>query len=103
MLTRFADYYVIDANIRALVERGRDADAVELTIGTAPNAARAAFERFDQALQKTLAINQAAFDDATARAEAELKRAELVDPGLAILIAFLAWLGIRPRLREYEA
>jgi hypothetical protein len=103
MMTAFADYYAVDKWVRGLMKDGKLGEALEIGIGTESNEANAAFDRFDRALDKTRAINQAAFDDATGRAEAELKRAELVDPGLAILIAVLAWLGIRPRLREYDA
>jgi hypothetical protein len=103
MMNAFADYYAIDKRVRGLSKDGKLGQALEIGIGTESNEANAAFDRFDQALDKTRAINQAAFDDATGRAEAELKRAELVDPGMAILIAVLAWLGIRPRLREYQA
>jgi hypothetical protein len=103
MLAAFAAYYAIDGDIRTLEHKGKHADAIELCIGTRPDESNAAFARFDGALQKTLDINQTAFDAATARAEAELKKAEIVDPALAILVVVLAWLGIRPRLKEYEA
>jgi hypothetical protein len=86
-----------------LKQSGKDTDAVELCAGNPANGSKVAFDAFDKALQKTLDINQAAFDQATARAEAELKRAEIVDPGFAIFLALLAWLGVRARLREYAA
>jgi hypothetical protein len=103
MLGAFAAYYAIDGDVRTLEQRGKHADAIELCIGTRPDESNAAFARFDGALQKTLDINQVAFDAATSRAEAELRRAEIVGPALAMLVAVLAWLGIRPRLKEYEA
>jgi hypothetical protein len=103
MLWRFADYYAIDGRIRSLKQGGKAADAIELCIGARPDESNAAFARFDKALQKALDINQAAFDAATASAESTLKRAEILDPGFALLILGLVWLGMRPRLREYAA
>jgi hypothetical protein len=103
MLNAFSTYYSVDSRIRALKQSGKDTDAVELCAGNPANGSKVAFDAFDKALQKTLDINQAAFDQATARAEAELKRAEIVDPGFAIFLALLAWLGVRARLREYAA
>ncbi len=101
MLRFFAAYYSIDSHVRTLKQAGKDAEAVELSAGTSSNGSKVAFADFDGTLLKTLDINQIAFDRAIDRAEAELKRAEILDPGLALFIAFLAWLGIRARLREY--
>jgi hypothetical protein len=99
----FAAYYSLDGRVRALKQAGKDADAVELSFGTSSNGSKVAFDEFDRALQRTLDINRTAFDEAIGRAEAELKRAEIVDPGVALLIALLTWLGLRARLREYAA
>jgi hypothetical protein len=103
VLTSFARYYAIDDSIRGLKAAGKNAEAIELAIGPRPDESHAAFDKFDQALQATLAINQVAFDEAIYSAEAELKRAEYVDPGLTLLIALAGWLGVRQRLREYQA
>jgi hypothetical protein len=102
-LNAFARYFAIDGTMRNLKRAGKDAQAIELCIGTRTDESNAAFDRFDQAVQRTLDINQAGFDAAISRAEAELKRAELLDPGLALLIALAGWFGIRQRLREYLA
>jgi hypothetical protein len=103
MLHAFASYSKIDGAMRDLKRAGKTADAIELGIGTRPDESNAAFDQFDRALQRTLDVNQKAFDGATARGEAEFKRAEILNPGLAILIALAGWFGIRQRLREYGA
>jgi hypothetical protein len=96
-----AGYYAIDMRIRALEAQGKHAEAVRLSLGTRDGEAGAAFDRFDESVQRALAINQDAFDAALAAADRGLRRAEWLDPAFAFAIALLGWLGIRPRLREY--
>jgi hypothetical protein len=102
MIARFADYYEIDRNMRQLERAGNHAAAVELCIGSLSNESNAAFERFDDALMKVIKINRDEFDDAIARGDAALGRAEWIDPAIVLAIVVLSWLGIRARLREYE-
>jgi hypothetical protein len=61
----------------------------------------AAFQRFEVALDQTLDVNQKAFDTAVARGFADADRFEITAPIVAFLISVLAWLGLRPRIREY--
>ncbi len=63
--------------------------------------ASSVFQRFDVALDKTLDINQRQFDAAVARGFKDVDRFEISAPVVAFLISFLAWLGLRPRIREY--
>lgn len=97
----FDSYYRIDASIRDLARQGRRAEAVELCIGTRPDESNAAFARFDESLQQTLAINKRAFDSTVEQGDRGLRTAEWLDPGFALVIALLGWLGLRPRIREY--
>jgi hypothetical protein len=103
LLTTFADYYLLDQKMRRLERSGRHEDAVQLCVGSRDDALTAAFDRFDEAVQRTLAINQRAFDQVLTEGDAGLRRAEKLDPVFAFAIAILAWLGIRPRIREYAA
>jgi hypothetical protein len=96
-----AGYYDTDERIRRLETQGRHAEAVDLAIGTGGAQARALFDRLDAAIERTTAINQDAFDAVLLVADRGLRRAEWLDPALALAIALAAWLGIRPRLREY--
>jgi hypothetical protein len=102
MIWRYAEYYEIDRRIRSLEKGGNHAAAVELCIGSLSNESNAAFERFDDALMSVIKINRDAFDDAIARGDEALGRAEWLDPLVVIAIAALTWFGLRARIREYE-
>lgn len=96
-----ADYYDVDDCVRRFETQGQHAQAVDLSIGAGGAQARAVFEHLDAAVERTTTINQDAFDRVLALADGGLRRAEWVDPALALAIALAAWLGMRPRLREY--
>jgi hypothetical protein len=100
-LAALAEYFDVDERIRRLETQGQHAQAVDLAIGTGGAQARAAFDRLDAAIERTTAINQDAFDATLIVADRGLRRAEWLDPALALAIAVAAWMGIRPRLREY--
>jgi hypothetical protein len=91
----------VDERIRRLETQGQHAQAVDLAIGTGGAQARAVFDHLDAALQRTAAINRDAFDAVLLVADRGLRRAEWMDPALALGLALAVWLGIRPRLREY--
>jgi hypothetical protein len=101
MVARFAEYYEIDRRIRALEKAGNHAAAVDLCIGSLSTQSNAAFERFDDALMKTIKINRDAFDATISDGDRLLARAEWLDPLVVIAICALGWFGIRARLREY--
>jgi hypothetical protein len=61
----------------------------------------AAFAKFDEALGRTLEVNKNAFDAAVVRGFKDVDAFEIVAPAAALLISLLAWLGLRPRIREY--
>lgn len=96
-----ADYVAVDDEVRSLERQGKHAQAVDRCVGSRDDQARAAFDRLDGALRKTIAINQRAFDAAATDSDCALARAEWLDPAFALAIALLAWLGMRARLREY--
>lgn len=103
MISAFAEYDRIDQRIRQLDRGGDHAAAVELCIGLGANQSNAAFDRFDAALHKVIEINRAEFDKAITTGQDALATAAILVPAASILIAVLAFLGIRPRLREYAA
>lgn len=103
MVKAFSLYYAIDDRMRALERAGKHDDAVELCIGSRPDESNAAFDRFDQGLLATLAINRQAFDATVEKGDLGLKKASWMDPGFAVVIAVLGWLGLRSRRREYTA
>ena len=102
-LKAWAQYVDIDDELRALQDGGKRAQAIALDVGLQPGQSNWAFDRFQKALERTITINQDAFDAAIRASE---RRVNLVVYG-ALLIAWLAasaaaWLGFKPRLREYE-
>jgi hypothetical protein len=97
----FTSFLAVDDHVRALEKQGKHAEAVDIAVSARDDASKATFDRFDAAVQRTIAINQRAFDGVTAASDRALGRAEWLDPAFALGIALLAWLGLRPRLREY--
>jgi hypothetical protein len=91
----------VDDRLRRLERDGKHADAVEVCVGSKGDESKDAFDRFEAALERTIAINQRAFDGVSAAADRGLRRAEWLDPAFVLAIALLGWLGIRPRVREY--
>lgn len=103
MTRAFRGYWNIDQRIRKLEQSGKHDQAVQLCIGSGQHESNAAFDRFDQALAGVVHINRTEFDRVIEDGDGMLRRAELMDPAFAILIALLTWLGLRARLKEYDA
>lgn len=101
-LRNWGGYMALDAQIRTLETTGHHAEAVTLCTGTAPGQSDYAFGQFDTALGRTLGINQTQFDLTVARAFAGLRPLPVVSVVAALLIVLLTWLGLAPRLREYQ-
>lgn len=101
-MTAWIAYLDIDLQIRHLETSGNYKDALALDVGTQPGQSNWAFAQFDDALMKTLDINQRAF-------EAEIDQAftllshfvyALIATVVIIIAAIVA--GIKPRLDEYR-
>ncbi len=103
MIRAFAVYDRIDGKIRGLEAANKHADAVELCIGVGPDQSNAAFDRFDTALKAVIEINRKQFNETVEGGQRDLRIAETVLPLASLIIAALALLGIRVRLREYAA
>ena len=101
-LRNWGAYMALDAQIRTLETTGHHAEAVALCTGTAPGQSDYAFGQFDDALDRTLGINQDHFDGTVARAFSGLRPLPIASALAALLIVLLTWLGIAPRLREYQ-
>lgn len=102
MMDRLALYLHLEDRIHGLEAQGRYEDALEAYIGNRQGWSDWAFDRFDQALGKTLDINQEAFDASIDKAFS------LLDPFLYVLAAVVVslilatLLGLKPRLDEYR-
>lgn len=101
-LRAWCEYRKIDNQITGLLSHGLYQDALKLDLGTAPGQSNWAFDQFDQALGKTLEINQTAFQDGVTRAFKLLGVFPYV-LGIALLAIVAACiLGMKPRLDEYR-
>jgi hypothetical protein len=87
-----------DAQVRRLEQAGQHRQAIELDLGEET----AAFARLDQALDGTLAIEQAAFDASVAKSFSALRGMEIEAALATALIAALIFWGFAARIREYS-
>ena len=102
MTARFAEYLSTDRQIRFLETSGKHADAVAFRLGTQPGQSREVFAHFDDALGRTLAVNQRAFDEAVDTGLGALAHFEAEAAAAAVLILFLIFAGLAPRIAEYR-
>jgi hypothetical protein len=101
-LRTWNEYRKIDHQITGLLKQGRYQEALKLDLGTGPGQSDWAFGRFDQAIGKTLEINQTAFHDGVDRA---FKLLGIFPYVLCIALAAVVVaciLGMKPRLDEYR-
>jgi hypothetical protein len=85
-----------------LEHAGKHQDAIAQALGSRSGQSHWAFEEFDRGLTKTLAINQKAFDEAVEEGFRALYGFEITALVAGVALCGLLWLGIRPRLREYQ-
>jgi hypothetical protein len=101
-LLTFQRYEKDDRTLRALAAKN-SAAAVGYDIGTVPGQSDWAFNQYDAALSRVIAVNSAAFTAAVHDGEGGGTGWELVFPGLGlVLVAALTVAGVRPRLAEYR-
>ena len=100
-LSAWGKYVGIDGQIRSLKNSGQGADAVALCTGNGLDQSNGAYKTFDDALGRTLDINQSEFVKSVDKGSADLGALPVLAPLMMLAVALLAWLGIRSRLREY--
>jgi hypothetical protein len=103
MLRTYAQYYALDAQIRALELGGQHDAAVALCTGYDVGQSNWAFAEFDAALGKVLDINQQWFDASVRRGFDDLSGADVLGPLAALIVGALVWFGLQPRIAEYRA
>lgn len=94
-------YMQIDDKIRTAEEAGRHDEAILLCTGLAPNQSNGAFNYFDNKLDETININQAAFDAAVTRGLTSLDGFDPKAVAVAVIMAALMAYGLFQRIREY--
>ena len=73
-----------------------------MCVGTDAGQSDWAFSQFDKALGRTIKINLDQFDKSLYGAADRLTGLDWLLPlGLALAVSLLAFLGLRPRLKEY--
>jgi len=97
-LEQFVD---ADRRMRELERAGNHAEAIKVCMGYEPGRVKSAFEQFNEALGRGLAINQEHFDLQIISATDDLKGLGRLSQMFAIVIILCVYLGLSPRLREY--
>jgi hypothetical protein len=99
LATDFSAYRTRAAQIRRLQDSGQIGAAI--AVATAPSSAEIA-DRLDANLTEQIASAQGRFDAAASDATSSLSGLSIAIPVLTALIAALALVGLRQRLREYR-
>ncbi len=102
MLKGWGLYVGVDKKIRQLESSGQHDAAVALCLGNEPGQSNWAFAQFDSNLDKTLNINLGEMDRNTNAGFSDLALLPFAAPIVSLLIALLVFLGLRPRMHEYD-
>lgn len=101
-LIQWAEYIKIDQQIRSLEKQGKYQDALQLNIGTNSGQSNYVFGLFDEALGKTLEINQNQFDVNIEKNFRILNKFPYILGVTAILIIIACVVGLKARIDEYR-
>jgi hypothetical protein len=102
ILKTFGNYLSIDARIRELEAHGGHRDAIALRMRNAPGQSDSAFGKFDDAVGRTLKINQDAFDVSVNDGLAALGNFDIKAAVVSAVVAMLGLTGLLQRIREYR-
>lgn len=102
-LNEWTKYVEIDKQIRNLEYDSKHNDAILLNVGESASQSNYTFAKFDEALGKTIDINQKYFDSSMESAFKTLSIFPYVTLAFLILIIFTCVLGLKPRIEEYKA
>jgi hypothetical protein len=100
-LQAFQKYCLVDAKIRALEGSGHHDQSVSLCLAYDPNGSKFQFIKFDDALGRTLKINQEQFQHAVKRAFADIEGLLSLCQLFFLSLAISLYLGLRTRMAEY--
>jgi len=94
-------YLGIDSQVRELENSGQHEEAVDRYTGSNDNEGNWAFEKFDEALGKTLKVNEDGLDELATAANSDIRFIWEVSIFQALLQVLLFFLALRPRFNEY--
>jgi hypothetical protein len=100
-LSAFGGYLQADKKMRQLETSGAHQAAIKVALGYDPEGSKFPFTKFDDALGRTLEINQNHFNLAVKDAFDDLNGLVMLSEVVSLLIAVCAYIGLRRRMEEY--
>ena len=101
-LQAFGEYIGIDGKIRQLENSADHAGALKLGLGYDPFGSNFKFSKYDDALGRTLKINEDNLQNAVRHATRALDGLVVASLVVSLLIVMCTYVGLSPRLAEYE-
>jgi hypothetical protein len=101
MLKAFGAYQTADQSMKQSEKAGDHKTAIEIGLGYDPDATKYAFNKFDDALLRTLAINKEQFDRAIKDATNDVHGLILSCLLVGVLTIVCTYWGLRDRMAEY--
>jgi Four helix bundle sensory module for signal transduction len=101
-LEHLAKYSIIDSKMRALEKAGNHEVALSIGLGYDPHGSNFQFSKIDEALKRTLAINQHHMDLSSRKSADDLIGLALLSFLVSLLTVICGYLGLRNRLAEYQ-
>ncbi|WP_246144535.1 hypothetical protein [Actinacidiphila oryziradicis] len=102
VVARYRTYQQDDRHLRSLAASGHLTAAIQYCVSYRPDASNADFAQYDKALQKLIAINTDAYQQAAAEGANSSLSVPLGLAAAAAALAALAVIGLRPRLAEFR-
>jgi len=101
-LRTFGVFCGLDARIRELELAGRHAESVRFCLSMKEGESNWAFFKFDESLGNWLKLNEEWMRRYTEAAFADMAGLQYAAPIVSVLVAALAFFGLRSRIREYS-
>jgi hypothetical protein len=101
-LDTFLAYRDVSAREQKLLTEGKQKEALFIGLGYDPHGSNIAFRLFDDALVRTLAINQEELKHSVESARHALDYLFTGSIVLSIAMVIATYLGLRPRIQEYQ-
>jgi hypothetical protein len=100
-LQQFDQFCLLDAKMRDLANSGNRAAATKMCLGYNPSQTKYPFSKFDDALQRTLQINEDQLQHSVDAALHNLRGMSIGAEVIALIAGMCACLGLLPRIEEY--
>jgi CHASE3 domain sensor protein len=101
-LSQWVKYVEADKKVRSLEYDSKHNEAVAVSVGTSAGQSDYEFTRFDEAIGKTIKINQENFDSSIDSAFKTLNIFPIILAAFMILVVAACMLGMKSRLDEYK-